>query len=80
MIQTFDGQEYVETRQQLLEGKHLINRLLFDLMQGNITCGSEAMCDRLCTIATTLRGLFGIAPGVTWYEEGSPIVEIRYGV
>jgi hypothetical protein len=75
VIQTFNGREYVETRQRLLQGKHLLNQLLFDLMQGNVICGSETMCDRLCTIATTLRGLFGIAPGVTWYQEGSPRVQ-----
>jgi hypothetical protein len=75
--QTLGRFTYVATRQQLLQGKHLINELLSDIMRGTVAYGSHEMLDRLEEIAVTLRGFIGFAQGAVW-ETQSKYVDTSY--
>jgi hypothetical protein len=58
-----DGVTYHATREQLLKGKALIDRLLADLMQERLSYDSQECIDRMVAIAGELRGFIPFTCG-----------------
>lgn len=73
--ETVDGIEYVATRQQLLRGRQLLDRLLFDLMQERLDPDSQVCISRMAEIANELRGYITFSPGAMWSENRSSWTE-----